>query len=350
MTRRCIGALVALLSAAPAFTQDVPFTASNTARPVIRPDGTYFFKSAPNADLVFEAQIAPRIIIMDSIRDATARLFDTASPAESVWGWQLSATPMVKLRMFNSVSSPVRTPSYMPKGTIQVARFRSLSSAADKDERQKAPVAMWLIDVIPFGHHSNGQEQCLFTTQSRNAAGDCVETPGSSGKAVNKLDGSFSTNYVEAGLYYGRIHLQGGVGDQASVTRTEWRLGGALQLNPKGYLPGSIDDELAPLYGTTRVSFEAMAAGRDAWKCRRLQGQARVQYIRNGPAGMHPFIYFAESSCLPRSWGGAGLFVRLYSGQDYYNLGFAESITRLQFGVALQPATFLSFRLSPLGQ
>ena len=42
------------------------------------------------------------------------------------------------------------------------------------------------------------------------------------------------------------------------------------------------------------------------------------------------------------------MFVRFYHGQDYYNLGFAESITRVMFGMALQKENFLSFRISPL--
>ena len=51
---------------------------------------------------------------------------------------------------------------------------------------------------------------------------------------------------------------------------------------------------------------------------------------------------------LPEALGWAGLFVRIYHGQDYYNLGFAEKITRLQFGVTLQRDQFLSFRIKPL--
>ena len=50
---------------------------------------------------------------------------------------------------------------------------------------------------------------------------------------------------------------------------------------------------------------------------------------------------------MPRRWGGTGLFLRFYRGQDYYNLGFADAISRLQFGFTLQQDTFLSFRIRP---
>jgi hypothetical protein len=303
------------------------------------------FNHVPNSTLVFEAQIAPRIIITDSIGNATRKVFASAG---AVWGRQVSATPMVKLRMFNETSNPVRTPSYMPKGTIQLARLKSLSASSDPDDRPKAPVAMWLIDVIPFGHHSNGQNGCLFTSQSRNAGGDCEEKSATPVRAINKIDGSFSTNYIEAGVHYGRMYLEPQTSDQAYGTRREWRAGVAVQLNPKGFVAGSIDDELAPLYGQTRLIVEAATARHNGWKCGRVEGQVRFQYIHDHPVGVPPVTTIAEASCLPRTWGGTGVFVRFIRGQDYYNLGFGERISRLQFGIALQQATFLSFRLAPL--
>ena len=63
------------------------------------------------------------------------------------------------------------------------------------------------------------------------------------------------------------------------------------------------------------------------------------------PAGLSPLVTRAETACLPRRWGGTGVFVRFYRGQDYYNLGFAAAITRLQFGFTLQQDTFLSFKI-----
>lgn len=329
-----------LSSAMPAMGQDSPFMLNFGGRPVIRPDSTYFFNHAPRSDLVFEGQIAPRIIILDSIAEAAGRVLSGGAH----WGWQLSTTPMVKLRMFDETSSPVRTPSYMPKGTIQFVRMRNLSRAdkGDEAERYKGPVEMWLIDTIPFGHHSNGQNGCLFTEQSRNADGACV-TAGTPALTVNKTDGSFSTNYVEAGFFYGRMHLTSRPDAPEYATAWEWRTGGGIQLNPSGFLGGGIDDELKDLYGQTRFFVEGMAARRDFGWCGRSEGQLQLQYIQNTPAGLPAVKTIAEASCLPRQWGGTGLFVRFYRGQDYYNLGFAESITRLQFGFTLQRATFLSF-------
>jgi hypothetical protein len=339
-------ALIASLPAAAALAQDTPFTAQSGSRPIIRPDGTYILNHLPNSDLVFEGHIAPRIVIMDSIGDATRRVLD--SSRQAVWGWQLSTTPMVKLRMFHEASNPVRTPSYMPKGTLQFVRLENLTASRNNEEDafNRGPIGMWLVDVIPFGHHSNGQDGCLFTSQSQDADGTCVESGLTPPGLVNKIDGSFSTNYIEATVHYGRLHLDSvDAPDTEYATRWEWRIGGGVQVNPKGFLGGAIDHELADLYGRTRILVDAMAARRDVWRCGRAEADVRIQYLHDTPAGLPDAITRIEGSCLPRRWGGAGLFVRLYHGQDYYNLGFAESITRLQFGLILQQDSFLSFRI-----
>jgi hypothetical protein len=338
--------VMALLATADAPGQDSPFILGTAGRPMIRPDGTYVFNHAPRSDLVFEAQLAPRIIILDSIGSARQKVLDQEGGAS---GWTLAATPMVKLRMFDEASNPVRTPSYMPKAIVQFARLKNLSNAEEETERFKGPVAIWLLDTIPFGHHSNGQNGCVFTSQSKDADGGCLDPPSPAlPTTINKIDGSFSTNYVEATVAYGRMHLEPRDEVQEYGTKWEWRAGFGVQLNPRGYLGGAIDDELADIYGRTRFSAEAMAARRDEWRCGRLEGQIRLQYIRDTPEDVPPITTIAEASCLPARWGGAGLFVRFYRGQDYYNLGFAASITRLQFGITLQQATFLSFRIPAL--
>jgi hypothetical protein len=348
MKRIVASCALVLVCAAPAAAQDTPFIAASGSRPVVNTDGTYVFNHIPNSNLVFEAQIAPRIIIYDSIGDAAQRVLGESKPA--VWGWQASATPMVRLRMFNETSNPVRTPSYMPKGTVQFMRLRNLSRSNDRDEEEfnRGPIETFLIDAIPFGHHSNGQNGCLFTTQFRDDEGECVNPVPVLPENVNKEDGSFSTNYLQVMAYYGRLSLDStGAPDGEFATRREWRIGAGIQLNPQGYVGGSIDEELSDMYGPTRVLFEAAAAQRDLWRCGRAEGSFKLQYIGDAAPDVPGFITAIEGLCLPRRWGGAGLFVRYYYGQDYYNLAFNEGVSRLQFGFALQKDSFLSFRIAP---
>ena len=89
-------------------------------------------------------------------------------------------------------------------------------------------------------------------------------------------------------------------------------------------------------------------ARRGVWRCGRSAAELRLQILTDAPSGIPPVITQVEGACFPQGWGGAGLFLRVYHGQDYYNLGFTEKITRLQFGVTLQRDQFLSFRIKPL--
>jgi hypothetical protein len=347
MRRGAVAWVLAVFLPAAALAQDTPHTAQSGSRPLIRPEATYVFNHLPNSDLVFEAQIAPRIIIMDSIGRATTRLLGPDRPA--LWGWQLSTTPMVRLRMFDETSNPVRTPSYMPKATLQFARLQNLTRLRDHNEPEfnEGPIGMWLVEVVPFGHHSNGQNGCLFESQTRDpVTGECDESDPTKHGIIKKRDGSFSTNYFEATVHYGRLGLDSeGAPEIEYATRWEWRIGGGVQLNPKGFVGGSIDDELADIYGQTRIILDATVARRDFWRCGRAEGDARIQFFTDAPAGIPTTITRVEASCLPRGWGGAGIFIRVHHGQDYYNLGFAESITRFQFGITLQQDSFLSFKI-----
>ncbi len=70
---------VVMMSPGSAAAQDSPFVLNLGGRPVIRPDSTYIFNHVPRSDLVFEGQIAPRVIIIDSIADAAGRVLGGGS-------------------------------------------------------------------------------------------------------------------------------------------------------------------------------------------------------------------------------------------------------------------------------
>ena len=207
---------------------------------------------------------------------------------------------------------------------------------------------MWLADIIPFGHHSNGQNGCLFTSQARDVNGDCVEIVPPQPPAINKIDGSFSTNYVEATLHYGRLHLDSDEAPEGEdATRWEWRAGAGFQLNPKGYVGGSIDDELSAIYGPTRVIFEGMAARRGSWRCGRLQADLRVQYIHDAPDSVPDATTQAEVACFPARWGGAGLFARFYHRAGLLQPRFRRGDHPAPNRIHPERQTFLSFRIRP---
>jgi hypothetical protein len=330
-------------AAAPASAQDTPFVAQSGSRPLVHADGSYIFNFLQYG-LVFEGQIAPRVIVFDTIGRSTRRVLEDGAAS----GWQASITPMVRLRMFAEDSSPVRTPSYMPKVTLQHARFANLSRIRpedDEDAYSRGPIRMWLFDVVPFGHHSNGQNNCLFLPRADPPGGPCFEPAPADAADVNLLDGSFSTNYAELMVHYGRLRLDSeGAPETDYATRSEWRIGAGIQVNPKGYLGGSIEPALAERYGTTRVIVEGMAAWRPERRLGRIEIAGRLEYLGDVPE-VPSVVGRLEVAALPRKWGGAGVFVRYYGGQDYYNLRFATSISRLIVGATFQRDTFLGFAM-----
>jgi hypothetical protein len=347
-------------SAASAQTEDRnfaplgPFVFLTEDKVSLKPDGSYLFQHT-DGRLVFEAQIAPDIRVIDNFGRALERVLDSGRPR--VFAYSIYGTFLTRLRMFDEESSPVRTPSYMPKATIQLAWLKNRSTADPEEapvEFLRGPIEMWLVHAIPFGHHSNGQNGCLFTAQTR-IDGECEpETPLATGpEDINVENGSFSTNYIRLGLEYRRLYPDGDDPvDVRAVTRREWGVGGSVEFNPGGYLGGSISETLRPLYGPTRFRVTAdVAAGNwrapvpllDRVNCGRAWADASVMVIRGAAPAVDNVATSLEAACLPAGWGGAGLFVRYYRGQDYYNAAFLQNISRLQFGVTFLQARFLAF-------
>jgi len=364
MTTRMIVALYAalVLAPAPAAAQDEgsfprvgSFTFLADEKVSLDSDGSYLFQHS-DGQLVFEAQLAPDVRIVDNVSRQLQRVLEPGKPR--VFAYSVFGTFLVRLRMFDTTSSPVRTPSYMPKGTVQLAWLKNLSKA-DPDTAPEAllngPIEMWLVSAIPFGHHSNGQDGCLFTTQVR-VDDECVpEPPPNPGsETVNKVDGSFSTNYIRMGLQYRRLYPRGDdPGDIRSITRREWGVGASLELNPSGYLGGSISDTLRPLYGPTRLGIRGdVVVGNwhppllRRFTCGRAWADLSLKFIYGAADSVDTVTTSVEAACLPGNWGGAGLFVRYYRGQDYYNASFLENINRLQFGVTFMHGRFLAFPLA----
>ena len=109
-------------------------------------------------------------------------------------------------------------------------------------------------------------------------------------------------------------------------------MGATVEFNPKGYVGGALSDELRLTYGATRFEIDADYAKRDlaVWKltCGRAQASATFRYI-HGAAFDLKYGGAAEVFCLPKRWGGSGLFLRYVNGQDYYNVNFQQRIRRL---------------------
>ena len=330
---------------------------------VLFPDGDRVLL-AGNKDLLVEAQVATDIRVASNLYD-TAK--DVLTPHEGNdcphndkppaqrkcfkrrWGRSAFGTIMLRLRMFDQPSNPVRTPSFMPKGTVQVVGFKSLIDPDDADDERYvgSDVSVVAISVVA-GHHSNGQDGCLFRVTDAQECGSIV----SRRREINTDNGSFSTNYFRVGAHFGRMTI----GDDYFTVTKDRGLGIALEHHLHNFLPGWLEEPLRSLYGTTRLKANARYARANVWKLRRFEVRLGYEYIADLPQMQgatsnngkctcgNRHVFSAEAFMHPESWDGIGYYTRFYQGRDYYNIAFEERIRRVEVGVAFNGAKFFDFQ------
>jgi hypothetical protein len=194
---------------------------------------------------------------------------------------------------------------------------------------------------VAIEHHSNGQDGCLFVDQtvqgSDPATARCV--PDYSQRAqpgtVNKHDGNFSTNEVRIGINLRRT-------DVAASGAGTRHYGGGIEYQRQF----ATDPDLKPFYSEHRVT----ATGSIAWAGMR-PCSSRIEAVFQAITAIdHPVPSVARTatsvqlSCFPSIKGGFGGFVKGYWGQDPYNLGFLDNITRFQFGLTFNQDGIFKFR------
>ena len=124
-----------------------------------------------------------------------------------------------------------------------------VTKGSDADKKGLAPgdrVGIWS-PQLTIGHHSNGQDGCLFETDVLDGD-ECVGVPDLS--RINRKDGSFSTNFVRLGGRYRREWLttiNAGRVDEEHLGTSNLTLGIDIDLHVK------TDDRIEPFYGQRRV-------------------------------------------------------------------------------------------------
>ena len=341
-------AITALCQVDAALAQDL------SMRPIVPfLEGTDVFVSSDH-DVRFEAAIFPHLVAwqnFDTLLDARVKESD-----RHIF-WVISGTPAVRLKMFQSESAPVRTPSYMPRGGVQLIysvdykcgaagqvlkRTNGVPECGESKPRQRPSVSLWEFHGF-VGHHSNGQDGCLYEEQSRPEGGGPCE-PSFAGAAqpgvVNKKDGSFSTNYVRAGVNWRRNWLGPVTADVAETVR-EVTISGEYQRQFHS------DRDQEPFYSKNRgaLAFSAAQAQMVRFCGARFSEAVGASVLLDRPVTTNSRLaVWAQVSCFPDVRGGWGFFVRAYSGQDYYNLGFLEDINQVQIGITFNQDGFFRFR------
>ena len=304
-------------------------------------EGTDVFFSL-RQDTVFEADIVPHLIAFqnfDNVLDIDEQAARARSGRVKSFAISISGTPGVRLRMFESVSRPVRTPSYMPRGDVQFIWARNIGAFAaalgvpPSDNR----VSLWEAHAV-VGHHSNGQDGCFWDDEERIDEICTSVLPILDERRVNKRDGSFSTNFIRVGMNYRKNIL-----DDTLWARREYGFRADFEYHPRGW----VDDEMEDLYGRTRFEVAGTFASRElAWCPKRTEVTGGLKIIGGHPESVWPVAVTAQFSCFPAPMGGWGVFVRYYGGQDYYNLGLLDNIQRVHVGATFNQSGFFRFRRS----
>ncbi len=357
----------------------LPTGSTETNQPPIIPflEGTDVFwtvQRGSGVDSIFpnrlEADLFPHLVASQNFSSTLdlAKQSRRGVKGFKEFSYSISGTPAVRLRMLRDVSAPVRTPSYLPRVNAQVLWTRGLkdcdptrpkaecrpAAAATLQTLEGAVmeeatsmmavprVSVWEAHLI-VGHHSNGQDGCLLATQARvpPTTGECVPTGSPTAETINRRDGSFSTNYLRTGVNYSRNWMESSL---EAIREARLRL--EVEHHPRRW----IDDDIEELYGRTRLNGAAAYATRQVRFCRRrLEGSASVTWNPGVVETVSEWSTSLQASCFPFNGGGWGYFVRVYRGQDYYNIGFLDEISRVHIGATFNQTGFFKFRRAPAG-
>lgn len=301
--------------------------------------------------LVFEAQLAPHLFLWNRQQDVEVRTHDPAVPRTLVgWGYRLSGlerllgtrpalapgwlgalwvdalsfTLQLRLRMVTDAETPARPPSYMPRIDYQLFGYWK---HAPERAGHSPTVDVLELRLTPWGHHSNGQRDCIFdrTTVSVDAACPAYDPGAPPLERLNRWSGEMTTNFFLVGAHWARLWLGTDHRERARVG-----LGLSYEDNPQGFGVGAIDETLQTLYGRRRVEVSAQASRRwtGLWNA-----EAAYTWISRTPAGIPDWRVRAELSYTFASAGGLGLFTRYVAGQDDLNVLFASpAVHELQAG------------------
>ena len=243
------------------------------------------------------------------------------------WRWRNHSyfTLMLRFRMLKRESWPAAPTSFMPKWTIQAIGVK---------QESRSRLSLIAVNFVPFAHHSNGEDGCAFVGQDR--VGDsCLSPVGydSVRTNLNIEDGSFSTHYVQASVYYSWLWLENKSTGKADIT-----VGVEGEHHLRG-LPGELG-QLKLRYGRNRVSAAFGVAANNIELPRRMnwlnlnRGEARyrVQKIfgitENSVVKIGEFLLYFERVPV------FGLYLKFYRGRDYYNMRFEQTMRRFEMGIA----------------
>jgi hypothetical protein len=310
-----------------------------------------------DTSLLFEADVATHLFLVDGLRDAYDYVSQDDIHANAATAWRVILSPNFIIRQMHDSSAAVRTPSFMPRLSVEVLRVSRLGTPVANPDIHFAGARL-LGFRASLQHHSNGQAGCFRTgfvpvdEHSNKCQWD--QKTDTNSVALNRANGDFSSTFFEA-LAYGWWMTRG-----VSQIST---LGGGIALGFDWYpdwLFGALTPEQSALYGKWR----ARAEGQGSWRPQagiacHDPGNYRLLCVFAGELildlnyvrapimttdlarrlddRLFPFRWSVEASYSLDGLLGSGPFIRWVDGQDYYNIGFVKRRKEFMAGVTFAP-------------
>ncbi len=327
MRRISLVMMAAVTLAAAARAQDTP----TDARLFL--ERSYFAPFNPlGKKLVFEGDAAGHYFLFNQ--------FDWAWTRNGGWAFAMPITMVFTVRMTDTVSQPVRTPSY---------RIRPIWLQAihlTPETRDTKAFAMWGFGAGAM-HYSNGQAGCTYQGFARDTTlqHNCIVTDAAlaARRRPNLIDGDFSTTFFPVALYW----RWGRMTDTSYHVQHQHTIMLEGQINPLGMAPGGLERELAMEYGRHQLNatyeYEHIAGCAAFWpRLLCAPGMRRLSlegvYRTAQDSGRTWRTFQAEYARIYEGARGFGWFVRAHFGGDYYNIQFKENGNPLfTFGFVWDP-------------
>jgi len=215
--------------------------------------------------------------------------------------WAIELSPRVLLRMYDSKSFPVRTPSFLPRVTF----FYNIVDNSD-NKRDWFAYFSWY-------HHSNGQDGSFFNEDS------CT---------INTLSGNFATNFFEGGTFISRPDKK----RSFIINYHKISLSYCYHQSP----------ELKSIYGRFRLFYDyntsinlTNKANHKSYLIQSLKLGWIAGDFGHAKAFDNKRVMFKYTlSYRPSFLEDISIFAQYYYGQDYYNIYFNRTLSVLRFGIA----------------
>lgn len=218
----------------------------------------------------------------------------------------LSISPKLIIRMADAESLPIKTPSFMPTLTaFHRINLKVLS---------QSKITGWLFTpehrtflIYRFAHHSNGQKDEFYVPGTRR---------------INFSTGNFSTDYAEVGFQW----------NDMSANRTKFKSNGRLSIEQ--HFSFGRETDLKEIYYFNRFIIEN-EFGIFPW----LQLGTRFDVMTGSGSRFElASSYQLSLELQPFSkWSDLSIFIRYYSGPDYYNIRYFSDQQFIGCGIRANP-------------